>query len=143
MLGLMSDYVIHPLTERGAGVVSTAAGEEPLRCCLRDAKAGEEILLFNHEPSLPEESPYREKGAVFTHAAPCAGPAPGYPREWVGRPQVLRAYDERGWIHPSTHVHDGTDPEAAIASVLAHPEVVEVHSRNVAYGCYMFRVTRR
>ena len=56
---------------------------------------------------------------------------------------MLRAYDARGWIHPSTRVHDGSDPEAAIAAVLAHQDVVEVHSRNVAYGCYMFRVTRR
>jgi hypothetical protein len=141
----MSDYLIHPLTERGAGVPMTTEGGEPLRCCLRDAEAGEEALLFNYEPPLPEESPYREKGAVFTHAAPCAGPesVTTYPPDWVGRRQVLRAYDARGWIHPSSHLHDGSDPEAAIASVLAHPEVVEVHSRNVAYGCYMFRITRR
>ena len=141
----MSDYVIHPLTSRGAGVAVTAAGGEPLRCCLRDASAGEELLLFNYEPPLPAESPYREKGAVFTHAASCAGPASRttYPSDWVGRPQALRAYDERGWIHPSTHMHDGTDPEAAIAKVLSHPTVVEVHSRNLAYGCYMFRITRR
>jgi hypothetical protein len=38
-------------------------------------------------------------------------------------------------------VHDGTDPEAALAAVLAAPGVVEVHSRNIAYGCYMFAVT--
>lgn len=140
----MSDYVIHSLTERGTGIVSTAVGGEPLRCCLRDAEAGEEVLLFNYEPPLPAESPYREKGAVFTHAADCAGPASTteYPPDWVGRQQVLRAYDARGWIHPSSHRHDGSDPEAAIASVLAEPEVVEVHSRNVAYGCYMFRITR-
>jgi hypothetical protein len=54
------------------------------------------------------------------------------------RPQVLRAYDERGWIHPATRVHDGTEPERELAEVLATPGVVEVHSRNVAYGCWMF-----
>ena len=140
----MTDYLIHPLTTRGDGVASIAKGGEPLRCCLRDATAGEELLLFNYEPPLPD-SPYREKGAVFTHALTCDGPpsATTYPPDWAGRPQVLRAYDARGWIHPSTHVHDGTDPDAAIAKVLAHPEVVEAHSRNLAYGCYMFRVTRR
>lgn len=141
----MSDYLIHPLASPGTGATTTANGGEPLRCCLRDAEEGEEIVLFNHEPPLPPGSPYQEKGAVFTHAADCEGPASvtSYPRDWVGRPQALRAYDERGWIHPSTHVHDGSDPEAAIAAVLSHPEVVEVHSRNLAYGCYMFRVTRR
>lgn len=120
---------------------AVAGGGEPLRCCLRDARAGEELILFGYEPPLPP-SPYREVGAVFAHAEPCGGPAAtgGYPDGWRGRPQVLRAYDERGWIHPATRVHDGSDPEAAIATVLAEPGVVQVHSRNVAYGCYMFTI---
>ena len=140
----MSDYVIHPLTDRGEGVPVTAGGGEPLRCCLRRATEGEELLLFNYEPPLPgTDSPYQERGAVFTHPGPCeVRRLTSYPTEFAGAAQVLRAYDERGWIHPSTHLHDGSDPDAAIASVLAHPEVVEVHSRNPAYGCYMFRVTR-
>jgi len=118
-----------------------AGGGEPLRCCLRDATEGEELILFGYEPPLPP-SPYREVGAVFAHAERCAGaPTTGsYPEGWRGRSQVLRAYDERGWIHPATRVHDGSDPEAAIAQVLAEPGVVQVHSRNVAYGCYMFTV---
>jgi len=53
----------------------------------------------------------------------------------------LRAYDARGWIHPATRVHDGSDPEGAIAAVLGEPGVMELHSRNVAYGCFMFAVT--
>ena len=74
------------------------------------------------------------------HSGTCTGPgsSPGYPADWRGRPQVLRAYDERGWIHPATRVHDGTDPERELTEVLATPGVVEVHSRNVAYGCWMF-----
>ena len=48
----------------------------------------------------------------------------------------------RGWIHDSTQVHDGTDPEAVIMAMLADPDVVQIHSRNVAWGCYMFTVTR-
>jgi Protein of unknown function (DUF1203) len=141
----MSDYLIHPLTARGTGVTMTADGGEPLRCCLRDATAGEELVLFNYEQPLPdEESPYREKGAVFTHVSTDCDDqvATSYPKDWVGRRQVLRAYDARGWIHPSSHDHDGTDPDAAIAKVLSNPEVVEVHSHNITYGCYMFRVTR-
>ncbi|WIM93570.1 DUF1203 domain-containing protein [Actinoplanes oblitus] len=124
-----------------------ATGGEPLRCCLRDAEAGEELLLFTYEPPLPA-SPYREVGAVFAHAATCAGPDPSgaasgeHPAGWRGRPQVLRAYDERGWIHPNTRVHDGSDPDGALAAVFDDPAVVQVHSRNVAYGCFMFVATR-
>lgn len=120
---------------------AVATGGEPLRCCLHDATPGERLILFGYEPPLPA-SPYREIGAVFAHASRCDGPAEGYPRDWFGRSQVLRAYDRRGWIHPATRVHDGTDPDAAIAAVLAEPDVVQIHSRNVAYGCYMFTITR-
>jgi hypothetical protein len=136
-------YEIRPLTVRGDGVDVVASGGEPLRCCLRDAVAGEDLVLFNHAPPLPAPSPYEERGAVFTHASPCGGPDfDGYPPDWVGRPQVLRAYDERGWIHPATRVHDGSDPVAALTAVFAEPGVVAVHSRNVAYGCFMFAATR-
>jgi len=120
-----------------------ATGGEPLRCCLRDAEPGAGLILFGYEPPLPS-SPYREVGAVFAHARPCPGPAAtdAYPSDWYGRRQVLRAYDERGWIHAATTVHDGRDPEAVITEMLAEPDVVQIHSRNVAYGCYMFTITR-
>jgi hypothetical protein len=124
-----------------AAVGVTAVGGEPVRCCRTDAAAGERLLLVAFRPPLPrDDSPYQETGAVFVHAEVCAGPvsADAYPVGWLPRPQVLRAYDERGWIHPATRVHDGTDPERELAEVLATPGVVEVHSRNVAYGCWMF-----
>jgi hypothetical protein len=120
-----------------------ADGGEPLRCCLRNARAGEALLLFGYAPPIAADSPYREIGAVFAHAEPCAGPAGGeaYPDAWRGKPQVVRSYDRRGWIRGAV-VHDGSAPERAIAELLADPEAVQVHSRNVAYGCFMFQVTR-
>jgi hypothetical protein len=123
-------------------VVHVAAeGGEPLRCCLRNAEPGERLILFGYEPPIGP-SPYREIGAVFAHEAACAGPsADTYPRAWRGRRQVLRAYDERGWIVDAV-VHDGTDPERAIEQLFADPRAVQLHSRNVAYGCFMFTVTR-
>ena len=120
-----------------------AEGGEPLRCCLRKARAGEDLILFGYEPPIGN-SPYREVGAVFAHAGACEGPPPaeGYPPGFRGKPQVLRAYDARGWIRDAI-VHDGNEPEAAIARLLADPQTVQLHSRNVAYGCFMFAVTRR
>ncbi|MFE5333625.1 DUF1203 domain-containing protein [Embleya sp. NPDC056575] len=119
-----------------------AKSGHPLRCCLREAEPGEELILFGYEPPLPT-SPYREIGAVFAHAAPCAGPADtGYPAQWRSRPQVFRAYDEHGRIHPATRVYEGDAPEPVLAEMLADPEVVLIHSRNIGYGCYMFGVTR-
>jgi hypothetical protein len=150
-------FQIHALSERalaqvratGVDATGRAAehrvpeGGEPLRCCLRDAKRGERLVLFAHALDLPD-SPYRETGPVFAHAESCAGPVSttAYPQDWYGRPQVIRAYDERGRIHEATTMHDGADPEAAIDAVLRTPGVAQVHSRNVLYGCYMFSVTR-
>ncbi|MFI6581229.1 DUF1203 domain-containing protein [Embleya sp. NPDC050493] len=120
----------------------TAGGGEPLRCCLRDAEPGEALILFGYEPPLPA-SPYREIGAVFAHAEACPGPTTdAYPPHWRDRPQVFRAYDARGRIHPTSRVHDTDDPEPALAEILADPEVTRVHSRNITYGCYMFTITR-
>ncbi|MEV6305376.1 DUF1203 domain-containing protein [Actinoplanes sp. NPDC051861] len=146
----MTAYRIDPISAallddvRAAGQAEsvTAGGGEPLRCCLRDAAAGEELMLFNYEPPLPP-SPYREVGAVFTHALPCPGPADAlpYPPDWYGRKQVLRAYDSRGWIHPATGLTDGKDPVADIEKILADPTVALIHTRNVAYGCYMLAIT--
>jgi hypothetical protein len=136
---------------RGSGIDASghpveclvARDGDPLRCCLRDARAGEALVLFGYAPPLPAASPYRETGAVFAHARPCGGPtSDGYPPDWRGRPQVLRAYDRRGRIHDTTRLHDGGDPESVIVDMLADPEVVRIHSRNVTWGCYMFAVVR-
>ena len=120
----------------------TAEGDEPLRCCLRNARPGESLILFGYEPPIGT-SPYREVGAVFACAKPCDGPSAeaDYPSDWRGKPQVLRSYDRRGWIHEAV-MHDGKDPETVIARLLGDPEAVQLHSRNVAYGCFMFVVTR-
>ncbi|MFG1656200.1 DUF1203 domain-containing protein [Micromonospora chersina] len=121
---------------------SCAEGGEPLRCCLRDATPGEALLLFGYAPPLPP-GPYREVGPIFAHAVDCPGPADptAYPADWRGRPQVLRAYDRRGRIVGGRR-HDGDDPEAVIAELLADPAVDRLHSRNVVYGCWMFTVAR-
>ena len=119
----------------------TAEGGEPLRCCLRDAQAGEALILFGYEPPIGK-SPYREIGAVFAHADACSGPAAeGSPAGFRHRKQVLRSYDRRGWIRDA-EVHDARDAEAVIARLFADPQAVQIHSRNVAYGCFMFVITR-
>lgn len=136
---LLAEVRADPAVER-----HVAGGGEPLRCCLRDARACELLVLFNYAPPLPD-SPYRETGAVFAHADACAGPArdDAYPADWRGRAQVLRAYDRHGRIHPASRLQDGSAPEAAIEAVLAEPGVVRVHSRNVVYGCFMFAAVPR
>jgi len=133
----------------------TAEGGEPLRCCLRNARPGEALLLFGYEPPIGK-SPYREVGAVFAHAVSCGGrqasgeyPAVMHGALGGGAPRSLRA-DNLGKTHGATLLRMWVDvpdevaanAEAEIARLLQDPEAVQLHSRNVAYGCFMFVVTR-
>jgi hypothetical protein len=123
-------------------VVSAADAGSPLRCCLREAAAGERIVLIAHSPR-GGTGEYREVGPVFIHADKCAGYAtPGrYPDGFRHRPQVFRAYDSHGRICDAVLV-DGIDAERVIGELLARPDVAVVQSRNVLYGCYMFLISR-
>jgi len=55
---------------------------------------------------------------------------------------VLRAYDERGWIHETPGSTTAATRTGPSVDIFAAPEVVLIHSRNIAYGCYMFSITR-
>ncbi len=114
----------------------------PLRCCLRMARVGEAIALIAYAPPGTKAA-YREIGPVFVHAEPCPGrgDAPAWPPEFRNRRQVLRAYDRAGRISGAL-VIDANDAEAGIAQLFADPEVMVIHSRNLAYGCYMFAIRR-
>jgi len=116
-------------------------GGAPLRCCLREARAGERLLLIAYTPPGTAGA-YAERGPVFIHAERCAGyPTPGrYPPELAGRQQVVRAYDKQGRIVGGVLAADGQQAEEVIAEWLARPEVELVHLRNVGYGCYNFAV---
>jgi hypothetical protein len=118
-----------------------AEGGAPLRCCLREARAGERLLLLAYTPPGTAGA-YAERGPVFIHAEHCGGyPTPhAYPAGLIARPQVVRAYDQQGRIADGVLVADGHQAQGAIAGLLARPEVVLVHLRNVGYGCYNFCV---
>jgi hypothetical protein len=123
-------------------VVTRAGGGEPLRCCLRDADPGERIGLIAYGP-FPWDGVYAEVGPIFVHADECGGyPEPGsYPAGFRHRQQIFRAYGHDRTI-VDARIVEGADAEQAIAELLARPEVDFVHSRNVAYGCFMFVIQR-
>jgi hypothetical protein len=60
-------------------------------------------------------------------------------------PGTRGAYAERGpvFIHARPCDADGERAMAAIAELLARPDVTLVHLRNVGYGCYNFAVRLR
>jgi hypothetical protein len=124
------------------------AGGAPLRCCLRDSRPGESVVLISYAPlraaDAVDAGPYDEVGPVFVHAEECAGPDDDrtYPVGWVDRPQVLRAYHSDGTIAGGVRLDPGADRAAAATELLADPDIAFVHSRNVVYGCYMLEIRR-
>jgi Protein of unknown function (DUF1203) len=121
--------------------VQAGNGGSPVRCCLRETRPGERVMLIACTPPGTAGA-YAERGPVFVHADPCEGyPAPRrYPPGLRHRMQVVRAYDRQGRIADGVLAADGLQAEAVIAEMLARPDAGLVHLRNVGYGCYNFAV---
>jgi hypothetical protein len=117
-------------------------GQAPLRCCLRDAAAGERVALIAYRPA-ERGGPYAEVGPVFVHADRCEGylDETAYPPGFRHRRQLFRSYDHEGQ-QVGNRIVESAEVNSAIAELLARPQVEVVHSRNVLAGCYMFAITR-
>ncbi|MFG2096362.1 DUF1203 domain-containing protein [Streptomyces sp. NPDC048612] len=144
-----------PFTARADGASQAAVGS-PLRCCLRDVRAGERVALVSYAPlrrwadaTGARPGAYDEQGPVFVHAEPCGGPdaaAGRYPAVRTGALRVLRRYNARGEITGGRLLEVPEDAEAAFDAALgeafADPETALVHVRAVEYGCFQFEVRR-
>ncbi len=89
------------------------------------------------------DQPYAERGPVFVHERDCPrypddGPYPvGFPKKSV----VFRAYDTAETQLESRVVGDaGVD--AVIGALFSDSRAAFLHARNVAEGCFMFRIER-
>jgi hypothetical protein len=124
--------------------VFAAAGEgEPLRCCLRLARAGERIALISWAP-FTRVSPWREVGPVYVHAESCAGPdEAGVPGGLSRGPLLLRTYRADGSMNYDHNTLIGAeDVEPMLEDLLAWPDVSTVHVRTVLPQCFLYAVTR-
>ncbi|MGL4175135.1 MAG: DUF1203 domain-containing protein [Dermatophilaceae bacterium] len=122
-----------------------AEGGEQLRCCLVPAEPGEQLLLIGHAP-LAVRRPWQEVGPVFVHARRCPVPFGGGVPSWLDdAPRVLRAYDRSGAMcyRHNRVVEAGHGVEAALAEIVAHDEVREVHVRNLLAQCFVVRAVQR
>jgi hypothetical protein len=123
-------------------IVEEGEEDAPLRCCLRDSRAGARVGLISYSPPLGRGN-YAEVGPVFVHAETCEGYATPdrFPPSFVTRQQVLRTYDEAGKINDAVIVAGGS-VDRLIAYLVSRPGVAAVESRNVLYGCDMFTARR-
>ena len=112
------------------------------RHCLTLSQADETVLLASYVP-FSTDQPYAERGPVFIHERECERYATEneYPAEFPKRSAVLRAYDAGERMIAAEPVGERR-VEDVIDMLLSDPRVSTLHARNLAEGCFMFRVER-
>lgn len=138
------DEVRRTLTDRFGNSLTTHVDHEggsPCRHCLQNAKPGDELIVLSYSP-WAESHPYREVGPIFIHANPCPRyEESSFPPEMLARRTfALRAYNREDTIADASLATEA-DFEEKIDALFSNEEVVNVHVRNAAYGCYLFEVS--
>jgi hypothetical protein len=120
-------------------VVADEPNSFPCRRCLRDAEAGEAMILLGYDPFLGA-SPYAGRGPIYVHEHDCTPfDGDGIPSQLTRRLLSVRAYDERHMM-VGADVVDGTELEATAERLLADGAYVHVH--NARPGCFAARIDR-
>jgi hypothetical protein len=131
------------LAARGAvRVIAEADFGYPCRVSLKDADAGEELLLLPYE-HLPRNSPYRASGPIFVrkHAVKRLLDVDEVPSYVTRRLISVRAYDSDDMML-SAEVCEGPDVAAALVRHFSDPHTAYIHLHNAARGCFSCRADR-
>ena len=126
---------------RAVRVVATGSGE-PCRVSLEDAQEGETLVLVNHV-SQDADTPFRASHAIYVREEAAAAPAfvDVLPPVLANRNISLRAFDRDGMMVQALLAAAG-EGDAGIRSLLARPEVAEIHAHTQALGCFLARIQR-
>jgi Protein of unknown function (DUF1203) len=113
----------------------------PCRVSLTDSRAGDELILVNHEHHAVD-SPYRMRFAIYVRRGEETYDAvDAVPEQLRIRTLAVRAYDADammvGW-----DLADGRQLIAAIERLLADPRAAYLHVHYAAPGCYAAKVER-
>lgn len=114
----------------------------PDRIEMREAEIGESVLLLNHV-SQPATTPYRASHAIYVRegATRTYDAVNQVPESLRIRLLSLRGFAENGMML-AADVVDGSNLEAAIATLFADPGIAYLHVHNAKRGCYAGRVDR-
>lgn len=111
------------------------------RISLTDARAGDEVILVNHE-HLAVASPYRSRHAIYVRADEVRFDAVDTVPEMLRRRLLsLRGFDIAGMM-TSADVVEGRALEAAIAQQLADARTAYLHAHIARPGCYAAHIER-
>ena len=114
----------------------------PCRVSLKDAEAGESLILFPFAHHSTD-SPYRASGPIFVreNAKEAALSPNEIPAAVRSRLLSVRAYDETGMMLDA-EVTEGSNLEMQIERFFADPRISYLHLHNARPGCYSCRVER-
>jgi hypothetical protein len=125
---------------RAVAVAGDGDGPYPVRCCLRDAEAGEGVLLLSAQP-VTASSPYAAPGPIYLHRDACDGYRDDGEVPEILRARLLsvRAFD-RAHMMTGTEVVQGADLEPAAERLLAIPDTAYLHVHFAGAGCFACRI---
>lgn len=132
------------LAKKGAVRVTAAADIGwPCRISLRDAKAGESLILLNHI-SHDVATPYRSAYAIYVSegAQTAADYIDQTPSVFEGRPMAFRAFDANGMLRNAALALPG-EADAKICELFENDDIAYIHAHNAAHGCFSAKVERR
>jgi hypothetical protein len=131
------------LRERGVIRQTAVAGERfPCRITLKDAPAGDTLLLLNFQHH-DVASPYRSNYAIYVNEAATETTrlVDDLPPVLRGRPIALRGFDAGGLLLDA-ELALADDVEAVIRRQFAIQEVAYLHAHNARAGCFAARIDR-
>jgi Protein of unknown function (DUF1203) len=131
------------LAEAGAvRVIAAADTGWPCRISLKDAKAGESLILVNHI-SHDVMTPYRSAYAIYVteNADTAAEYIDQTPPVFEGRPMAFRAFDEAGMLRNAALALPG-QADAKIRELFESDDIAYIHAHNAAHGCFSAKVER-
>lgn len=123
-------------------IIAEADHGFPCRIGLRDASAGERLILLNYV-SHDVPGPFRTAYAIYVsehgnQAMPTVGELPPY---LAGRALSLRAFGSDGMLVTATLAGVG-EGDMAIRLLFADTHVAYIMAHFAAYGCFAARIER-
>lgn len=129
-------------TRRAVRTVAKADRGFPCRVSLRDADAGDELLLVNHV-NHAVETPYRAAFAIYVRrdARVAAAYIDECPPVFAGRPIALRGYAADGML-AEARLAAPDQADTGIRALLENPVIAYIDAHNAAHGCFAARIER-
>ncbi|MBY4893361.1 DUF1203 domain-containing protein [Rhodobacteraceae bacterium N5(2021)] len=123
-------------------VIADAPSCYPDRITMRDADAGETLLLLNHQHQ-PANSPYQSSHAIYVieGATDTYDAVDEIPPVMAHRLLSLRGFNTADKIEDG-RVVPGAEADATIRDMLRNNKIRYIHAHNAGHGCYSGLITR-